>query len=338
MLGLAALALLVVGGLIATFLLQPAPPAPSPTAAAGLSLPAADQRWNELAPMPEPRAAFALAPASFNAVSYLFAIGGEGPEGVSGAVLRYDLAADTWTNYTPKPTPVADVQAAVIGGKIYVPGGRLADGSLTDALEVYDPQRDSWDKLARLPTPRSRYALAAVEGKLYLFGGWDGRDFAAQVWQYTPDTDEWAELSPMAVARADAGAAELNDQVYLVGGENNGGPLTRLDRYNPAAEDQGSPWEVRAPLPEPRSRMAVAGASDKLFVFGGPVGAHAYDDPRDRWEPVALPVELRLSDLRAQFVGSSRVYIIGGLGAEGLGDGAFAYQALFVVNLPVSGN
>lgn len=335
MIGLAVVALLAVGGLLATLLLRPAAPPVAPTAVPGaIDLPPAGQRWRELAPLPEGRADFALAAASFDGASYLYAIGGEDPDGVSAAVLRYDIAADSWARYTAKPTAVADVQAAVVGGKIYVPGGRTADGTVTDRFEAYNPQSDTWAELAPLPAPRSRYALAAVEGKLYLFGGWDGSDYTGQVWQYTPDSDSWATLTAMAVPRADATAVAVNGQIFLIGGENADGRLARNERYSPTEEGQGNPWTVRAPLPEPHSRLAGAGVFDQAFVFGGPAGARSYDGSRDAWQPVALPVALELEGLRAHALDNNRVAIVGGRGPDGLASGVYAYQALFIVVLP----
>lgn len=336
MIAMAAVTLVAVGGLIAVLLLRPTFVDPPPTPTSPVTLPELSERWRALAPLTAPRAAFAIAAANVSGTNYLYAIGGEGPDGVSGDVLRYDVVRDSWARYSAKPTPVADVQAAVIGGQIYVPGGRTTDG-LTAVLEVYDPQSDRWTTAAPMPAPRSRYALAAVEGKLYLFGGWDGENFTNQVWQYTPDTDSWAELGPMEVPRADAGAATLDDQVYLIGGENASGLLTRHERYNPADEGQGDPWTIRAPLPEARSRMAVAAAIDSIFVLGGSGGgAFSYETSRDGWQSVSLPAKLDRSDLRAQAIGSNRIYIVGGSDAEGLSDQVFEYFALFTVTLPIS--
>jgi N-acetylneuraminic acid mutarotase len=335
-LAMAAVALLAVGGLVAVLLLRPSVPGAAPAATSAVNLPDLSERWRALAPLTGPRAAFAIAAANVGGANYLYAIGGEGPDAVSGDVLRYDVARDSWARYSPKPTPVADVQAAVVGGEIYVPGGRTADG-VSDALEVYDPQSDRWTTRASMPAPRSRYALAAVEGKLYLFGGWDGAQFTDQVWQYTPDTDSWAELSPMGVPRADAGAATLDDQVYLIGGENESGPLTRHERYNPADEGQGDPWTIRAPLPEARSRMGVAAAIDSIFVIGGAGGgAFSYATSRDGWQSVSLPEGLDRSGLRAQAIGSNLIYIVGGSDSAGFSDQVFEYFALFTVTLPIS--
>jgi DNA-binding CsgD family transcriptional regulator/N-acetylneuraminic acid mutarotase len=335
---MAAVTLLAVTGLIAVLLLRPDAPAPTPTASGDVSLPDLSERWRSLAPLTAPRSAFAIAAANIGGANYLYAIGGNSENTVSGDVLRYDVARDSWARYSAKPTSVADVQAAVVGGRIYVPGGRTADGGISDLLEVYDPQSDRWSSLAAMPGPRSRYALAAVEGKIYLFGGWDGSGFTDQVWQYTPDTDSWAELGPMEVPRADAGAATLDGQVYLLGGENADGLLTRHERYNPADEGEGNPWTIRAPLPEARSRMGVTAAIDRVFVLGGAGsgGAISYETSRDAWQPVPLPENLERADLRALAIGNNRIYIIGGSDDGVLSDETFEYLALFTVMVPIS--
>ena len=342
MLGLALVTLLAVGALIVV-LLRPTPSPVAPTAVAGAELPDQSERWRVLTPLPAPRADGALAAVNLGGTSYLYSIGGEHPKGVSADVLRYDpVAGGIWSSYTPKPTPVADVQAVVIGGKIYVPGGRTADGAITNVFEVYDPQLDTWTPRESLPEPRSRYALAAVEGKLYLFGGWDDRKtFTKQVWRYTPDTDKWDELTPMSVPRADAGAATLDDQIFLIGGENSDGLLTRHERYTPADEAPGNPWTIRAPLPAPRSRIAVASANDRFFVLGGGQDALSYSSARDAWQTTPpLPFDPATSGVRAQLLGNSgnsRIYLVGGRTQSGLSDQVSEYLALFTTTVPISG-
>jgi hypothetical protein len=81
-------------------------PTPEPIAMADV-----EERWQELAPMPEARAGMAAAAYDGN----IYAIAGEGPEGVSGSVFRYLTAEDTWEIRSDKPTPVADVHGALIG-------------------------------------------------------------------------------------------------------------------------------------------------------------------------------------------------------------------------------
>ncbi len=230
--GMAALLLLIAVVVVVTRQFSAATPTPT-TGTEGLNVPVPDKPWRELAPLTDGRAGFAMADVAYGGRSYIYTIGGEDSSGVGDQVLRYDINANTWVPRRAKPQPVSDVQAAVIGNKIYVPGGRLASGQPTNACEAYDPNRDTWATCKSLPAPRSGYALTAVEGKLYMFGGWDGTNYSDEVWQYNPDTDEWAALSKMPTARAFADAIVMDRQVYVIGGENQQGALPQTSATRP---------------------------------------------------------------------------------------------------------
>lgn len=336
---LAAVVLLAVAGTLAVMLAirgTPADPTTAPTAAAPQGV--ADERWRTLAPMPAPRSGFALAGARFDGQEYLFIIGGEGEGGVSGDVLRYDLPGNSWALREPKPLPVGEIQAVAIGGKIYVPGGRAADGTISRALEVYDPQRNTWDRRADLPAPRSRYALAAVEGKLYLFGGWDGADFRAEVWSYSPEADSWTAQTSMPAPSADAGAAVIDGQVYLLGGANSSGLLNVNQRYNPADESLGSPWTTRAPMPEPRAMAGVAIAGGLILAFGGTGDTQPsvyYVSSQDTWSTIDTRFEAPLRNLRAYAVGE-KIYLFGGATDTGISAATYEYQAVYTAIIPIN--
>ncbi len=49
-----------------------------------------------------------------------------------------------------KPTPVADVQVVMIGGRLYVAGGQLESGAISDQFEAYNPDQDEWQALPKL--------------------------------------------------------------------------------------------------------------------------------------------------------------------------------------------
>lgn len=311
---------------------------PQPTMS-GATIPQPDERWHLLAAMPSGRANFALSTYSYDGRLYLYVIGGEA-DAVNSEVFRYDIELNQWVVLSSKPTPVADAQAIVIGNRLYVPGGRLANGTISDRFEVYDPQRDRWSSLNPLPAPRSAYALAAVEGKLYLFGGWDGGAFQRQVWQYDPDQDRWNERTPMPTARAFAGMARIEGQIYVMGGENASGPLATNERYTPADENSGSnPWITRTPLPQPWSRVTATamGGSGIAFVIGGTMPTTQlllYRSNLDSWESNALPSEGSLYDQRMIAV-DNRLFLIGGRNQQQVSARAFAYQALYTVVLPI---
>jgi len=88
---------------------------------------------------------------------------GYSDQGPTGAVEKYDPVSDIWTAHTPKTTPVYEIQATIISGKVYVPGGRLDEAHTSDLLEVYDPRQDAWSRGASLPEPRSAYGLINYE-------------------------------------------------------------------------------------------------------------------------------------------------------------------------------
>lgn len=347
LLGGALLALAVVAGIVVLALRLLAAPTASPSAASTsgpvISPPAVENRWRELAPMPTGRAGFALASYSYDNNQYLYVIGGETSGAVVGELLRYQPSANTWVQLTAKPTPVSDVQAVVIGNKIYVPGGRLQSGESTDAFEAYDPQRDKWIALKPLPQKRSGYALAAFEGKLYLFGGWDGVAYHAEVWQYNTNSNSWSERTPMRVGRAYAGAAvaEEQGQIYVIGGHNADGDLTVNESYSPAVDDEsGRPWSTKTPLPLPSSHIATAAIttiSPQIFAIGGTNASSQlvqYDSAADSWSAGSIGIS-QIRDLRVQSIGN-KLYLIGGRDSAGISAKAYEYQAVYSVFLPIS--
>lgn len=303
-----------------------------------VNVPDLDQRWRELTAMPSGRSGFGLASYSYDGRQYLYAIGGKTNSTVSDEVLRYEPATNTWVSLSPKPTPVYQIQAVVVGNRIYVPGGQEPSGVVSRQFEAYDPQRDRWIALSPLPEPRSGYALATVEGKLYLFGGWDGTRYRNEVWQYNPDQDLWSEQTPMLTARAFSGAVALEGQIYVIGGENEDGKLSVNERYI-AAQDGSTtqPWTTQTPMPQPRSHMGVAAAGGLIFVFNGAdsnMQSLLYNSNLDSWQSLETPLKPTLLDLRAQAVGN-KIYLIGGRYDEMFASQAFEYQALYTIVLPI---
>jgi len=298
------LVLLVVVGLsfLVFSLLRPSPP-PEDQALADLA-----ERWRELAPMPAARAA--MAAAAYD--GQIYAIAGEGPEGVSGSVFRYSPDTDSWEQLSDKPTPVADVHSVLIGEKIYVPGGRLADGSPTDMLEIYDPRRDSWSEGARLPKPVSAYALADFEGQLYLFGGWDGTQTLDVVYVYDPGADAWREGTRMAIPRRDHGAVALADQIVVLGGRNAGGALKDAVGYFPARDVEGEdPWADFIDLPENCFQLKTVNIFETIYLI---TESNQYDcsplQYKDQlWQPWVIDVIDEYNDPHLITI-SSNIYLI----------------------------
>ncbi len=302
-----------------------ASPAPSPLA-----------RWRAWSMLPTARSGLAVATYE----NQVYAIGGEWGDQVSAAAERYDPASDRWILLASKPTAVGDVSAAVVGGRLYVPGGRLSSGRVTSVFEVYDPRENKWETRASLPSPVSAYALTAFEGKLYLFGGWDGERVLSAVFEYDPGADTWHSRTAMPTARRFAGAAVAGGSIYVIGGEDGAQALAVNEQYLPEREDNGAnPWMRRAPLPNPRAAIGMTSIADAVYVIGGEVGGEPlppleYQPQPDTWQPFENPVREPWSHLGLVAL-ETRLYAIGGkLGGTATGQN-LAYQAIYKVLIPV---
>jgi len=192
------------------------------------------------------------------------------------------------------------------------------------------------------PLPKAVASLGAVEcdGYLYIYGGHAGKT-------HSYDTDsvlgtfhrlkldggtKWEELPGGPIAQG-MNLVAHGGKVYRVGGmqpKNKPGDaadnfsLTDCARFDP----KSSKWENLAPLPVGRSSHDVVVVGDKLVVVGGwqmkgkedQAGWHETVEILDlsakepKWESVPQPFKRRA--LTATAVGS-KVYILGGLGADG---------------------
>jgi N-acetylneuraminic acid mutarotase len=270
----------------------------------------------------------------------IYAIGGETSEGVTGAVERYDPGSNSWESLSPKPLPVADAGAAVVGGQIFVPGGRLASGEMTQTLEVYDPRSDHWEPRAAMPAAFSAYALAAFEGRLYLFGGWDGQHYLDSVYEYDPGRDEWTERTALPTPRAFAGAAVAGGAIYVVGGTAGGEPLAANEEYLPEADAAGeNPWHKRADLPGGRSAMGIGSIADIIHIVGGQAADQSavplkYFPQQNEWQTFELPEQEAGSRLGLGVV-EADLHVIGGDVQSAPTTQHLAYRAIYTVVLPI---
>ncbi len=292
-------------------------------------------RWSSGAALPDARQGLA-------AVSYedsIYVVGGTTVQGVTGRVDQYSPLQNTWHELAAKPIPVTDISAAILGEKIYIPGGKMANGKPTDVVEVYDPRRNTWERTSSLPVPISGYAMAPFEGKIYLFGGWDGKDYLSSVYEYDPEQDKWQLRTPMSSARAFAGAAVMDNKIFVIGGFNGSIALSSNEAYYPQRDqDNEIPWETRARLPEGRYRMGVAGLADSIYVVGGSSAVdypnEEYSPQSDSWVPFEnSPAQVGIGAGLVPF--ENRIYIFGGGESEKLSASNQIYQAIYTVVFPI---
>jgi N-acetylneuraminic acid mutarotase len=298
--------------------------------------PADIPRWQVMADMPTAR--FGLAVTVLE--SKLYVIGGETEDGVTNKVEVYDLNKNKWNSLTSKPVSVADIGAVVIGGKIYIPGGRQASGEVTDVLEIFDPREDKWTRGVEMPIGLSAYGLTAHEGKLYLFGGWDGNQYVSDVFEYDPEEDTWLEIGALNTPRGYIGVANTGDKIFLLGGYDGNHVFDFVEVFSPALLGNGDPWKKEAPLPEGLYGMGVASIADIVYVIGGEsdnlreYSALAFFSEDGVWRIVENPEEEVGAFLGATSQGT-RLFAVGGKNNSEPSAQNQVFQAIYTVSFPV---
>ena len=232
--------------------------------------------WVSKTPLPSHRQSFAV--AAYQDKIYVFG-GCSGfneitgyPINCTGANEEYNPATDSWKTKAPMPTARAELQANVVNGEIYLIGGTLPDGSVSNVTEVYDPSNDSWSVAAPIPTAVGLYASAVVGNKIYVEGGGQSGPVIGDLNQvFDPELNVWALGSPLPVPVlwAAAGATDgvlAPTRLYVIGGTTDGiNPLNTTYIYDP----QANIWTTGALMPIARGTLSLAVVNDTLYALGG---------------------------------------------------------------------
>ncbi|MBN1933141.1 MAG: hypothetical protein JW934_00675 [Anaerolineae bacterium] len=302
-----------------------------------------DGDWQSLPSLPEARSGLAV--VFYN--DRLYAMGGEtlGEQGtvVSDQVETYDLRSPAWISGPALPVAVADVSGAALRGRLFVPGGRLADGEIGDRLQIFSPDDNAWTLGRPLPRALSAYALATYAGDLYLFGGWDGQSVITSVYRYDPQQDMWEPLASMPTPRAFFAAGTIGEHIYVVGGYDGKGELATCEVYAPD-DDR---WAACPSMAEPRGGIGATVIDNKLHVIGGgwvrerfllqnEMWVPGSVDPTDGdWELVSSPVIGEWRHLGVAGDERETLYVVGGWSGQPL-DAVWVSKLVYRIYLPMS--
>jgi DNA-binding CsgD family transcriptional regulator/N-acetylneuraminic acid mutarotase len=267
----------------------------------------------------------------------LYLIAGQSNSKASAEVYSFNTVDQAWVTHKPKPNPVWEVQAALLGELIYVPGGLKDNGKPVSQVERYDPRNDAWDNSADLPAPRSAYALAALEGKLYLFGGWDGKVYQNSLFIYDPAEDRWTKGADLPYAVGFASAVSSNGKIFLFGGSTDGKtPLSSVLAYYPQRDLDGEdPWEKQSEIPQARFACGATALGDLIFLFGGSDGSSAPDLPGVQYQPQRDEWSVLDSSLQPIGAGAAALALENYVYVFGSGTLNQRYQAIYTVTIPV---
>lgn len=180
-----------------------------------------DAGWEELPPMPEPRAAGGAAEVDGD----LLVAGGVGPGGLAEEGFRFDPEAGRWSMIEGPPTGREHLGVAGLDGVLYVVGGRTGGiGSNLDAMEAFDIGAGAWRELPRMPTARGGSAAAATaNGFVVSLGGEQESGTFAEAEAFDVRRERWLSLPPTPTARHGLGVVAVGTVVYAIaGGETPG--------------------------------------------------------------------------------------------------------------------
>jgi len=295
---------------------------------------AGQERWQQREDLKHARAGAAIAVVG----NQIYVVGGLGRNGPINSVEKFDATTNSWIGLPPKPTAVTDARAAVLGGKIYVPGGCDLSGMPISDMEVYDPIGNVWARMQPLPTGVCRYALTVFEGRIILTGGWDGFEFVNSALSFNPATNSWTELTPMPSPRGGHGASAAGGSIFVFGGENETGLVVDTDAYTLAYEGQGNPWTRVGVLPEPLGSAEVVSIADVLYVFGNSeneeLHQYQYYPMEDRWQMLEIPPAISAADFSITPMGGY-IVLVGGRRDGRVLSQHYQYQAIYTLLIPV---
>jgi len=198
-------------------------------------------RWEEIAPMPAPRAAGAA--VAFG--SAIFIVGGADGTRLIAPTYRFDVVAREWQSLAPILTPRDHLAAVAVDGKVCAIGGRRLSLTLNlAAFECYDPRADAWTRMPDAPTARGGIGAAESDRRVYVVGGEQPSgtfheveifDFRTNAWTRGPDLPTARHglgvvVVPLTKALDAAGALIVTPARLLVisGGPTPGGSQTAV--------------------------------------------------------------------------------------------------------------
>ncbi len=233
--------------------------------------------WTSLLPMPEPRNG-----------GYATWIGGKfyilggnkianNQLGITGSVIEFDPATQTYTTRDAMQTPVFGAAYATVGSKIYVIGGLSVAGQQVqfhNQVQVYDVNAGAWSTLATTAPYALGYGTATAIGqKILLVGGASVQNqslvYTANAYMGTPGPTgdiTWTAVANYPVPMALAASGTLNGKAYVAGGEGATGVMNSVYRF----DETGNKWDLSYALPTPIANVhSMPNDGSSLYLVGG---------------------------------------------------------------------
>jgi len=294
-------------------------------------------KWELVTHMPEAKKSMAYAAVD----NKIYIIGGETPNGVSGKVDIYDINTNQWNNGKDMLVPVYDACSSVIGGKLYIVGGKDKENKILNDMSVYDIELDQWSKQTPLIIPISGCSAFNYDGKLYVAGGENLDGSQKIIYQFDPENQIWTDIGQMNLPRSNFASTLITSQLYILGGSNNYGYIADIDVYRLANKIQFV--EKLRNIQEKRTRFAALNVLNKIYIIGGKndmeslVESLEINPIDNQMRLIPNPIDEEWYALGAVNQGEY-IYGFGGMINGKIVDDVYRVKILYTIVLPVINN
>ncbi|CAH1777291.1 unnamed protein product [Owenia fusiformis] len=220
--------------------------------------------------------------------NYLYVIGGKTWDTgeMIDQTLRFDPMTNAWHYMAPMTTARAKFSVDVLDGCLFVTGGEVGKGKVTDSVECYNPLLDQWFLRKPMPKPRLGHASCSTQGKLLISGGYSSakhlctKDF----WEYDPNLDTWVPLVNKGLPACRQKHVMVStkrskrNKIYILGGmtidteegvELDDNTTWTFD-YDLKDNTEIGPWNTMHPhIMHNRSNAGGVFLGKNIFLFGG---------------------------------------------------------------------
>ena len=174
-------------------------------------------RWEEIEPMPGPRAAGAAVAIG----SRIFIVGGAEGSRLVAPTYEYNVITRQWRSVAAIPTPRDHLAAVALEGKVCAVGGRRLSLSLNLAtFECYDPRSDAWARMPDAPTPRGGLGAAVYGFQVYVVGGEQPSGTYREVEIFDARANAWTRGPDLPTARHGLGVVVVQGTKQLDASKN----------------------------------------------------------------------------------------------------------------------
>ncbi|KAL3938696.1 MAG: hypothetical protein SGBAC_006451 [Bacillariaceae sp.] len=191
---------------------------------------------------------------------------------VTDAFFAFDPVTKTFETLETLPRPRYRHSSAIVGGKVWLLGGRTLFDDLIPEIDAYDIATNTWSTPSSLP---AEYVVSDQAGfgtsDIYIAGGYD-QNYTAMttVVKISGDGQTFTKVGDLNEERGDVFGVAKKDgtKAYVAGGFTHSNwckPLTSAEEFDFATET----WTSLPDLVDARGEIALVENSGHLYAIGG---------------------------------------------------------------------